>query len=317
MARARGNNATLLLALESVYGAAEDSGAYWKMPFNSLDIGGEQGKIPSEVLGLGREPRDPVDDLLRVGGSITVPLDVRYIGYWLKALLAAPTTTGIDPYTHTFDSGGASLPSLCLEVGYINTPHFDLITGLYVESIQFGLSRSGRPVMVIQVSAQDETKDTSTVDADPNELTLTMFSQIQGTIERNAAALANVNSVDLTYANGLEAIETIRDDELVEDHDPGMTSLIGSINSRYAATTLYDDAVAGSSLDLDLAWTIDADNKLTISAHRCFLERFKRPIQGAGGVQATTKLSAHYDPTETQMATIVLINDVATYVNAV
>ena len=80
MARAKGINAALLFKYESTYGT-DPAGNYQTLPFNDADFGAEQGLIPDDVLGLGRDPQAPTRDLVRVGGQITVPLDVRSIGY--------------------------------------------------------------------------------------------------------------------------------------------------------------------------------------------------------------------------------------------
>jgi hypothetical protein len=123
MARAYGANAQLLGKFETVYGTPP-SGNYIKFPFVSSDLGSEQGLIASDLLGQGRDPSQPIRDVIRVEGNVVVPVDLRNFGHWLKALFGAPTTTGTGPYTHTFVSGAASLPSLALEVGMPEVPIF-------------------------------------------------------------------------------------------------------------------------------------------------------------------------------------------------
>lgn len=92
MGRARGANAGMALKYETSYGTSP-GGNYVKMPFISSDLGEEQNLLPSDVLGLGRDPARPEKDEINNTGSIPVPLDLRSLGYWLKLLLGAPTTT--------------------------------------------------------------------------------------------------------------------------------------------------------------------------------------------------------------------------------
>jgi len=265
------------------------------------------------VLGLGRDPQAPINDLLRVGGQITVPLDVRNIGYWLKLLLDDPTTTGSDPYTHTFVSGSTSLPSAAIEIGHPDVPAFFLLKGVRADSMAITLDRTGKPVAVFNLVGQNEVKAATTVDGSPTSLVLTRFNQVQGDIQRNAAALANVNNASVTYRNNLEPVETIRADNLVEDADAGQAAFDGSLSTRFASTTLYDDAVADTPIDLDLIYTIDASNKLTLAGQEIHLERNKPSVDGSGGISQDFNFQGADDSGEGEMLEVVLINDVSSY----
>lgn len=91
MARAYGSNATLLLKRETAYGA-QASGNYYRMPFNSSDLSSEQGLIEDAVLGYGRDPLQPLRDVINDEGDIAVPVDPRYLGFWLTGLLGDPVS---------------------------------------------------------------------------------------------------------------------------------------------------------------------------------------------------------------------------------
>ena len=56
------------------------------------------GLIEEPVLGFGREPQDPEQDVINAGGQIVVPLDVRNIALaFLMAVLASAATAGFWP----------------------------------------------------------------------------------------------------------------------------------------------------------------------------------------------------------------------------
>ncbi len=62
------------------------------MPFNRCSLGSEQGLIDDPVLGYGRDPRAPLQDVINDEGDIVVPVDPRYLGFWLTGLLGDPAT---------------------------------------------------------------------------------------------------------------------------------------------------------------------------------------------------------------------------------
>ena len=91
MARAYGANASLLAAFEPTYGNTP-TGDFGKIPFVSTTLGSEQGLIANDLIGLGRDPSAPIRDVIKVEGDIVIPIDLRNIGMWLKALLGSPVS---------------------------------------------------------------------------------------------------------------------------------------------------------------------------------------------------------------------------------
>ncbi len=91
MARAYGSSASLLLKRETVYGQ-KPAGNFYKMPFTSCNLGSEQGLIDDPVLGFGRDPAQPLRDVINVDGDISIPVDPRYMGFWLTGLFGDPDT---------------------------------------------------------------------------------------------------------------------------------------------------------------------------------------------------------------------------------
>lgn len=94
--RARGANALLRALFETTYGTPP-GGNYVNLPFIKSDIGEQQGLLESDLLGQGRETFDPTLDVINDDGSLTVPLDARNFGYWLKLYMGAPVTTAFAP----------------------------------------------------------------------------------------------------------------------------------------------------------------------------------------------------------------------------
>ena len=183
MSRAYGWNAQLLIAEESEYGVMPQSG-YRKIPFISSSLDSEQNLLSSNVLGLGRDPTQPFQDVINVDGDMAVPVDVRNIGVWLKAIFGAPTTTEADGvYTHAFESGKISIPSYSLEVGLPEVPQFIRFLGVRANSIAFNFQRSGEAQVTLNLFAQCEKGSTEAITAEPAVYQYTRVSQFQGYIK--------------------------------------------------------------------------------------------------------------------------------------
>ena len=312
MARAQGSRAQMALAFETTYGTPPASG-YRTVPFASTTLGSEQPLIASELLGQGRDPLAPIKDAITADGDVVVPIDVENFGLWLKAAFGAPTTTGTTPKTHTFQSGGLTLPSLSIETAMPEVPRYAMYSGCVCDQLSWQMARSGLLTATAKLIAQGETVGAATVAGTPTSLALQRFGHFNGTITRNGTALGNVVSADLTYSNNLDRIETIRADGKIEGADPGMATLTGKIDVRFADTTLITQALDGSPCELVFAWSLGANASFTFTAHAVYLPRPRIEIQGPQGIQASFDWQAAKAASPARMCTAVLVNTVASY----
>ena len=313
MARAQGARAQMALAYESVYGTPPASG-YFKMPFASATLGAEQPLLESELLGYGRDPLAPIKDALTSDGNVVVPIDAIGFGYWLKATFGDPTTTGAEaPYTHEFRSGSWTLPSLAIEIGMPEVPRFAMYAGCVVDQLSWQMQRSGLLTASVSLIAQGETPAITTGAGTPTEIALQRFGHFNGAIKRDGVALGNVVSTQITYGNNLDRIETIRADGKIDGADPSMAMLSGSMEVRFADTTLMDQAINGTTCALEFAYSLPTGESLTFTAHSVYLPRPRVEIGGPQGVQATFDWQAAKDATLGRMCTVTLINGVEVY----
>lgn len=313
MARARGANAVMAAAFETTYGTPPVAG-YKKLPFVSSALGDEQNLIASDLLGYGREPLPPSRDVVNNEGDVVVPVDLRNFGYWLKLLLGAPTTvdnSGV--YTHTFVSGALTLPSMSIEVGMPEVPSYGMNFGVRANSMKIQLQRSGLLNATMSLIAQGETKAGASAAGSPTEAAIERFSQFMGEIKRDGTSLGHIVSAELTYSNNLDKVEVIRPDGRIEDADPAMVAVSGTVNVRFTDTVLLDQAVAGTACELSFGWAIGADKSLLFTLHEVYLPKPKQPISGPGGIQAAFAFQAAEDPALQKTMTVALENDVSTY----
>ena len=199
MARAQGARAQMALAFETTYGTPP-VGGFTKMPFASTTLGAEQPLLNSELLGYGREPLAPIKDAVTADGDVVVPFDAEAFGFWLKAAFGAPTTTGTGPWTHEFQSGGWTLPSMSIETGMPEVPRYAMYSGCVLDQITWQMQRSGLLTATARLVAQGETVGTTTSAGTPAALELKRFGHFNGAITRNGSALGNVVSAEITYA---------------------------------------------------------------------------------------------------------------------
>ena len=310
MARAYGSSAHLLMKRETVYGQAA-TGNYIRVPFTRCTLGGDQGLIDDPVLGQGRDPLAPSQDVITDEGDLVVPVDPRYLGLWLTDLLGDPATTdnGDGSFDHVFASGGEDLPSYTLEVGMPRVPAFFVHAGVRLNSLALEFTRSGAAAASIGAIAQGETRHATSQGGTPTSLTFSRISQFQGSIKRAGSPVGNLTGGSVTYANNLEKIETISADGLIEGADPTLAALTGRIDVRFADTALIDLAAGGTPVDLEFAYTLAAQAKLVLTAHEVYLPKPKLAVEGPGGVQASFDFRGAKNDVAGRMLTVTLTND--------
>jgi hypothetical protein len=313
MARSLGARAQMALAFETTYGTPPVSG-FVRLPFASATLGAEQPLLNSELLGYGRDPLPPIKDALTADGNVVVPIDAQAFGYWLKAAFGAPITTGLEaPWSHEFRSGGWVLPSLSIETGMPEVPRFAMYSGCVLDTLSWQMQRSGLLTATASLVAQGEAIATASEAGTLAELDLQRFGHFNGSITRNGTALGNIVSAELTYANALDRVETIRSDGRIDGADPTIAALTGRIEVRFADQVLVDQAINGDPCALSFAYALPSGESLTLTAHAVYLPRPRIEIAGPQGIQATFDWQAARDTTLGRMCTVTLVNDVETY----
>ena len=308
MARAQGARAQMALAFETVYGTPP-IGGFTKMPFASTTLGAEQPLLNSELLGYGRDPLAPIKDAVTADGDVVVPIDAEGFGFWLKAAFGDPVTTGSGPWTHEFQSGAWSLPSLSIETGMPEVPRYAIYSGCVLDQLSWQLQRSGLLTATARLVAQGETVGTVSSAGTPAPIDLRRFGHFNGAITRNGAALGNVVSAQISYANNLDRIETIRADGRIDGADPSIAALTGSIEVRFADSTLVTQAIDGEACALEFSYALPSGESFAFTVHAVYLPRPRIEISGPQGVQATFDWQAARDSALGRMCTATLIND--------
>ena len=224
---------------------------------------------------------------------------------------AATLTGGLN--AHTFLSGNWTLPSMSIEVGMPEVPRFAMYSGCVLDSLSWAMERSGLLGAKAMLVAQGETIAAATVAGTPAAIALKRFGHFNGTIKRDGVALGNIVSADVTYANNLDRIETIRSDAKIDGADPTIAALTGKIEVRFADTTLLTQAINGTAAALEFNYVLGSGESLTLTAPAVYLPRPRIEIKGPKGVQASFDWQAALATSPARMCTVVLVNNLAGY----
>ena len=147
----------------------------------------------------------------------------------------------------------------------------------------------------------------------PAALELKRFGHFNGSITRNSSAFGNVVLADITYANNLDRIETIRSDGRIDGADPSIAALTGTIEVRFADSTLVTQAINGEACELEFGYSLPSGESFTFTVHAVYLPRSRIEISGPQGVQVTFDWQTARDSVVGRMCTATLVNDVETF----
>lgn len=318
--RAQGADAVILFAKESAYGTAP-SGDWRRMPLRSDDVSAAQPLEDDPTINLGSpDDADPSLGAYSVAGDVVFPMDVRGLGFVLAMALGAPvtveTTTDV-LWTHTFKSG-KDLDSYSKQVGHpkLATPRYWTQVGLKSNGFSFTLQRNGRSLITMPFIAKGEVKDNASRDATPLAWDYLPFDNATGSVKFDGTPIANLTGGQFTFSNSLEAIESIRDDMMIDGADETRRMANGTANLRLGDDTTIDDLIDGklpAELIYRFALLSEPTWAVEFTLHRVFFERTKKAITGPGGVEQATAWRAARDATAGCMMTVTLANDVESY----
>ncbi len=228
------------------------------------------------------------------------------------ATLASGATSG--PYNHVFASGGASVPSMSVEIANPEVPAYAMNFGGVVSKIAVALQRSGLLDMTVSMICQGEQAIAGSSGAGtPTVLLLERFTQFSGSVSRQGVPLGDLVSGSFTLDNGLDPVEVIRQDGRIAGVDAGEASYQLETVLRFKDTELLTLATNGTPVDLTFSWKISNSKSLQFVFHEVYLPRPKRPISGPAGIQMTFSGQAAKNATVGRAVTATLVNDKTSY----
>lgn len=306
-------------AFEPSYGVAPSSSPVWQpLTVYSTTIGENIGFEDDPVLGRGeyntRDPGEGAPALPSTAGDVTVPLCLREIGWWLKLVFGAPATTeDAGVFTHVFESGKDTLPSMYRQQRRASDD-WRRIPGIMGNTFSVRPEKTaGFAQATIGLIGRNEAPASAA-------LTGTLEEPLAYLPVPNAKALAKWGGLTIgaalnaswAYNNNLDPLLALNGTPYPETIDPGFVSLEMSMDIRYRDQSWVALAAAGTEDEFTLEYALSATQKLTITTPLAKLQKTAEPVSGPGAVTASYSLRAR-QAADAPAVTITLINDVEAY----
>jgi len=267
----------------------------------------QQQRNQDGVLQAGAPTSQPgalVDGLSSFAWSARVPAGLQSAGWWLRQTFGAAAITDNDPnFTHQFRTVDApTIPSFSVQ-GFHSTTGVNrrfIAIGCFVNTLTINASRVGeRLALDLSGFGISENKTSTTADTDPIIYTgddapvqfLADFyidtgsgsTQLAGIVTNLSATVSNGVVLDEAPFNGLPT-PTLR--------TAPRWSAEGQLTIRFLDYTLYDLAVAGTPITIEVRFVSGANNRLNLIFKDVKLDKFGVPVEGEEVLSATVRFVA-------------------------
>lgn len=313
MTQAKGYRARLLLDFETTYGSDPATPAALVMPVNSIGLAADRSKNSPATLTGSRHPVIPWDGNLDVGGPLVVPVDYTAFGYWLKAMMGSPTTSGLGPYDHEFKPGNTQ-PSLVLEKQFQDIAKYWKYNGCKVSRWSMSLGGDEELVANLDIIGAKETPGTTAYDSSPTSVSLDRLDNFEATLEEGGSSIANVVSLDFEVDFGLDADQYVIGGSGIRGSLPeGILAVSGTLRALFEDHTLVTKALNSTESSLRIEIT-HGTSELDIYFPELQYARAKTPVDGPQGVQVELGFTAYYDDnSDSSVLVATLTNDQSSY----
>ena len=246
-------------------------------------------------------------------GTFSGPATYDNFGLFWQGVLGAGSSSGAGPYTHTYTTDGAALPSHTIEYSPTGDQAEEVtIAGAKFNSMTLTIPKDGIAKIeadFIAMSATDYASGTARTAPTNERLIVGAQSTITigGTDHSDA-----IDNLKLTINNALRArtsIGSFTPREIEHAHGrTGTLTITLQVEDTYYKT-LVDDWLASTKRAIIITCT-NASESLTATLAVCY--QTAEPaisITGPGPITVTLTYDVKPDSTATQMASVVVIND--------
>lgn len=315
MAQAKGSYSQIVFQFESTYGADPGSPAGALLPFNSFGLRSDRNQIVPATITSTRNPVMAIEGNMDCKGPAVVPVDAINFGFWLKALLGAPTEGGGGgpTYVHTYKVPTA-VPSMVLEAGFLDIPYYLKFNGVKVNSMSINFGEDAELVANLDLIAAKETGSATPFDASVAMQTFSRFTMAQLIIAEGGSTSSIIGTANMTIKNNLDGNSFVIGGGGVRGDLPeGVVEVSGNIKAMFTSSTLYAKAVASTESSLKITAT-NGTNVLEFFVPELHYKQSGIPIETPGGIWADLNFLGYYENNADSTAfKVTLTNGFATY----
>ena len=308
-----GAKTTVLMDVEKSFGVPPDVRGGVRLPINAFGLKPSRAKNSAATLTGRYDPSQPFDGNLDVSGAVTVPVDARAFGHWLKAMFGAPVTSGeAAPFTHVWKSG-QDMPSLVMQANYGNI--YGQYSGCRVSSFSMQAGGDGELTATVNMAGREADYADADYNASAASVVMKRFSNFQAALPSGGQPLGVVTDCSLNIDFGLDStIRALGDQGRVYDLIQGLMSITGSLTVFITDRELLMKAKNSEEISLEMSFSIDEANKLTFTLPEVQLSYDGPTVDGPTGVKMDHSFTAYFNDSADNAAVVVtLVNDVESY----
>lgn len=301
---ARRSDLQFLVHEETTFGTAaplDQSGKWRSMPFFEIVPEPVLDRVPDDVIPAGSpsaQPSELVDGLERANWRVVVPASQQSVGWWLKMMFGAPTTSGTAPnYIHFFKTTDVPvIPSFTAWEYHSVVNRRFMARGCFANRMTFSASRQGQRAR-FEFSGQAIIHDKATGTADDSPIVYTSDDapvELAGDIYLTPEGGAQTQIVDvvtgfnLTCTNELALDEeTFNGTNLATQRTASRWAVEGSVNLRFKDFTWTDLGRNGTVCTLEFRLVSGTNNRIILVADGVKFDKFAPQATTAGVITMT------------------------------
>lgn len=315
MGQAMGVYGKTTVDFETSLGVAPTTVAGKTLPFITNQLNSKQNLNKSKVISGVRSDAQSAYGNVDVSGTLTTPVDLASIGYWLKAVIGNPTTVanaagvaGTD-YTHTYEVGTA-LVSMLIEK-LVGSTYF-MYKGCKADTLK--ISVGGDAELEAQLDYVGCRSAVGVTPYDPAAVTVKQtdkLNQFQCAIKINGTAATGViKSGDFTLNNNLDkTCYTIGDVGYRSQIAEGLAQASGSFKTLFNDVTFLNYGVNQTVVGMEIVWQISPVKSLSFLFPEVNFSRADPGLTGPGGVELDLSWEAFYNSNSYGSVVVVTLNN--------
>lgn len=304
----RGSDVVVAVYDEVTYGVSTGvtKGALCYLTNNNLVP--KRELIRSNTISSGRARGIPGQGNMDVTGSHALEIAPETIGFWLRHILGAPTTTGASaPYTHTFRNNAALPVGLIIEKSWIGAgiaSKVEQFLGLRVQDATLTFPQSGAATVSLSLVGANHNVAAAVLDASLSDPGHTAFYAPAVTVKLDGTLTTIVKSASIKVANNLETDRyCLGTAGKRSDLPEGFSDVSGSV-TVIVDTTLFsgwlDKAKARTDTNIEIICTAGAgtgasagNEKLSIKLDHALIDETSTEIKSPGGMELTLNFTGY------------------------